>query len=86
LQKTQHSSRPLKNQKTDPNLGGQTVNSSRVICFVEHAAMRLGEMNLARGRPVTACVYLNWILDHAEDNMGLVAAVSRLLEGKEVCQ
>jgi tetratricopeptide (TPR) repeat protein len=39
----------------------------------EYAAMRLGEMNLARGRPVTACVYLNWILDRAEDNMGLAA-------------
>jgi hypothetical protein len=48
--------------------------------------MRPGEMNLARGRPVTARVYLNWYLDHAEDNMGLVAAVGRLLEGKEVCQ
>lgn len=62
------------------------MNGIRAIRFVEHAAMRLGEMNLARGRPVTACVYLNWTLDHAEDNMGLVAAVSRLLEAKEVCQ
>jgi tetratricopeptide (TPR) repeat protein len=51
-----------------------------------YAAMRLGEMNLARGRPVTACVYFNWILDRAEDNIGLAAAVGRLLEGKEVCR
>ncbi len=52
-----------------------------------YAAMRLGEMNLARGRPATACVYFNWLLDRAEDaNAGMVWAIGRLLEGKEVCR
>jgi len=52
-----------------------------------YAAMRLGEINLARGRPATACVYFNWLLDRAEDsNAGMVWAIGRLLEGKEVCR
>ena len=52
-----------------------------------HTAMKLGQINLARGRPATACVYFNWILDRVENpEDGRVIAIQQILEGKEVCQ
>jgi tetratricopeptide (TPR) repeat protein len=53
---------------------------------VEYAAVRLGEINLARGRPATACMYFNWFLDRADVNDGRIGLVRRILEGKEVCR
>ena len=49
---------------------------------VEYAAVRLGEINLARGRPATACMYFNWFLDRADVNDGRIGLVRRILEGK----
>ena len=52
--------------------------------IVEHAALRLGEINLARGLPVTACVYFNWFLDRAGVQDGRAGEVRRILEGKGI--
>ncbi len=53
---------------------------------VEYAAVRLIEMNLARGRPVTALVYVNWFIDDSafDDPRGM-HLVHQLLTGMEVC-
>lgn len=48
----------------------------------DYAALRLGEPNWARGRPATACVYFNWVLDRADVDDGRIAVVQRILEGK----
>ncbi len=53
---------------------------------VEYAAIRLGEIYLAQGRPVTACVYFNWFLDQADLNDSRIREVRRILEGMEGCQ
>lgn len=51
----------------------------------EHAALRLGEINLERGQPVTACLYFNWFLDHAFEKDMRIAAVEKILEGMQGC-
>lgn len=48
-------------------------------CGADYAALRLGEPNWARGRPATACVYLNWFLDRAEGNGGGMSFYSAVL-------
>ena len=54
---------------------------------VEYAALQLGKLNLARGMPVTACVYFNWFLDQAEiGDVRMIREVRRILEGMEGCQ
>jgi tetratricopeptide (TPR) repeat protein len=53
---------------------------------VEYAAIRLIEINLARGRPVTALVYVNWFLDHsAFDDPRRMHLIHHLMAGMEVC-
>jgi len=52
---------------------------------VEYAAVRLGEINMAKGRPATACVYFNWFLDHADEDDGRILGVRRILNEMEGC-
>ena len=60
--------------------GYQTLFDGYPNCLtVDHAALRLGEINMARGRPVSACVYFNWYLDHAHAATGQFADINRVL-------
>ena len=52
---------------------------------VAYAAVQLGRFNLARGRPVSACVYFNWYLDNAHANDGQIPEIHRILEEMEGC-
>ncbi|HOL32556.1 MAG TPA: hypothetical protein PK052_11310 [Anaerohalosphaeraceae bacterium] len=53
---------------------------------VEYAAIRLIEINLARGKPVTAAVYINWLLDHtASGDPRRMNVIHKLMAGLEVC-
>jgi len=64
--------------------GYQTLFDEYPDCpIVDYAALRLGEINLARGKPVTACVYFNWYLDYAFEEDGRIAQVQRILAGME---
>ena len=53
---------------------------------VKHAAIRLAEINLARGKPVTALFYVNWFLDHSDfDDPRRMQIIHQLMVGLEVC-
>ena len=53
---------------------------------VEYAAIQLGKIHLARGEPVSACVYFNWFLDHTHADNGQIADIRRILERMEGCR
>lgn len=75
-------------EEADPVIewGYQTVFDQYPDGYLgEIAALRLGEINLARGMPVTACLYFNWFLDRVDADDGRILEVQRILEGKEVC-
>ena len=50
---------------------------------VGYAALKLGKIHLARGKPVSACVYFNWFLDYGHAADGQIADVGRILERME---
>lgn len=52
---------------------------------VEYAAVQLVNFYLVRGRPASAGVYLNWLLDRVQENPAKSAIVYRLVQGWEVC-
>jgi tetratricopeptide (TPR) repeat protein len=52
---------------------------------VEYAAIQLGKIHLARGEPVSACVYFNWFLDHTHADNGQIADIGRIMERMEGC-
>jgi hypothetical protein len=53
---------------------------------VEYAAIRLIELNLARGKPVSSLVYINWFLDRSEfDHPQRAQIIHRLIAGMEGC-
>jgi len=52
---------------------------------VAYAAIRLGEINLARGKPVAACVYFNWFLDYVHAGSGQFADISQILARLKEC-
>jgi tetratricopeptide (TPR) repeat protein len=81
----------IDNEEADPIIewGYQTVFDrypQNPAFEAEYAAVRLGEINLARGKPATACVYFNWFLDRADEEDGRIAMVQRILEGTEGCR
>ena len=47
---------------------------------VKYAAMSLGELYLMQGKPLQACEYLNWFLDHAKSNDGRIPRVQKLMD------
>ena len=51
--------------------------------IIERAALRLGEISLARGKPASACVYFNWFLDHAHADDGRIPDVYYLMTKME---
>ena len=40
---------------------------------IGYAALKLGKIHLARGEPVSACVYFNWFMDYAHAADGQIA-------------
>ena len=52
---------------------------------VGYAALKLGKIHLARGEPVSACMYFNWFLDYEHAADGQIADVGRILERMEDC-
>ncbi len=52
---------------------------------VEYAAVQLVNFYLARGRPVSAGVYLNWLVDRALEDPSKSGIVYRLVQGWEGC-
>jgi tetratricopeptide (TPR) repeat protein len=52
---------------------------------VAYAAIRLGEINLARGKPVAACVYFNWFMDYVHAGSGQFPDIYRILARLKEC-
>ncbi|MCE5186375.1 MAG: hypothetical protein LLF76_09645 [Planctomycetaceae bacterium] len=52
---------------------------------VEYAAIRLAQIYLAQGKPVSAAVYINWFLDTNYENDEKAGIIRRILQGLEGC-
>ena len=52
---------------------------------VEYAAIQLCKLYLARSKPVSACVYFNWMMDHMHAESGQFADIRQIMEKMEDC-
>ena len=50
---------------------------------VEYAAIQLGKIHLARGEPVSACVYFNWFLDRDPFDTDRMRVIQNYMAGTE---